>query len=85
MQRQLNERTEKLGIMGDSMERLEGNSAGWADDVSKFVGKQKKNLIMGGEFRFFFLLFYIFSPCCFSFHSENEQWLLEFVLIRPIC
>ena len=50
MQRQLNERTEKLGIMGDSMERLEENSAGWAEDVNKFVSRQKRNLVMGGEF-----------------------------------
>ena len=49
MQRQINERTEKLGIMGDSMDKLESNSAGWADDVGKFVGRQKKNLVMGGE------------------------------------
>lgn len=47
MQRQLNERTEKLGIMGDSMDKLESNSAGWADEVGKFVRKQKKNLVMG--------------------------------------
>ncbi|TAQ88158.1 hypothetical protein B7494_g3520 [Chlorociboria aeruginascens] len=47
MTRQLNERTEKLNIMGDSMERVQENSQGWADDVSKFVGKQKRNLILG--------------------------------------
>ncbi|KAI9703965.1 MAG: hypothetical protein M1820_005747 [Bogoriella megaspora] len=47
MQRQLNERTEKLGIMGDSMEKLETNSAGWADDVGKFVNRQKRNLVLG--------------------------------------
>jgi hypothetical protein len=47
MQRQLNERTEKLGIMGDSMDNLERNSAGWADDVGKFVQKQKRNMVMG--------------------------------------
>jgi syntaxin-binding protein 5 len=50
MQRQLNERTEKLGIMGDSMDKLESNSAGWADEVGKFVQKQKRNLVMGGKF-----------------------------------
>ncbi|KAG9878793.1 hypothetical protein KCV02_g20786, partial [Aureobasidium melanogenum] len=33
MQRQIQERTEKLNIMGDSMENLESNSQGWADDV----------------------------------------------------
>ena len=49
MQRQINERTEKLGIMGDSMDKLETNSAGWAEDVGKFVNRQKRNLVMGGE------------------------------------
>ncbi|OCK73743.1 hypothetical protein K432DRAFT_387227 [Lepidopterella palustris CBS 459.81] len=47
MQRQLNERTEKLGIMGDSMDKLESNSAGWADEVGKFVQNQKRNMVMG--------------------------------------
>lgn len=47
MQRQMTERTEKLGLMGDSMNRLEGNSSGWAEDVNKFVAKQKRNLVMG--------------------------------------
>ncbi|KAF2838506.1 hypothetical protein M501DRAFT_934560 [Patellaria atrata CBS 101060] len=47
MQRQINERTEKLGIMGDSMNRLEDNSQGWASDVNKFVAKQKRGLVMG--------------------------------------
>ena len=45
--RQLNERTEKMNIMGDSVDRLQENSAGWADDVSKFVGRQKRNFMMG--------------------------------------
>ncbi|KAF2660712.1 hypothetical protein K491DRAFT_588766 [Lophiostoma macrostomum CBS 122681] len=45
--RNLNERTEKLNLVGDSMQNLESNSAGWADDVSKFVGKQKRGLVMG--------------------------------------
>ncbi|KAF1839555.1 hypothetical protein BDW02DRAFT_563609 [Decorospora gaudefroyi] len=45
--RQLNERTEKLGVMGDSIDNLSQNSAGWADDVNKFVGKQKRGLVMG--------------------------------------
>jgi syntaxin-binding protein 5 len=47
MQRQLQERTEKLNIMGDSMENLENNSQGWADDVSKFVSKQKRGAVTG--------------------------------------
>ncbi|KAF2466503.1 uncharacterized protein BDR25DRAFT_345436 [Lindgomyces ingoldianus] len=45
--RTLNERTEKLNIVGDSMNNLEQNSAGWADDVNKFVQKQKRGLVMG--------------------------------------
>jgi hypothetical protein len=45
--RQLNERTEKLNIMGDSMDNLQVQSQGWADDVNKFVGRQKRNVIMG--------------------------------------
>ncbi|KAI9759850.1 MAG: hypothetical protein M4579_002057 [Chaenotheca gracillima] len=47
MQRQLNERTEKLGIMGDSMDHLQETSSGWANDVSKFVGQQKRKAVLG--------------------------------------
>lgn len=45
--RQLNERTEKLNIMGDTMDNLQENSQGWANDVNKFVNKQKRNMFMG--------------------------------------
>ena len=45
--RTLNERTEKLNIVGDSMDNLQQNSAGWADDVNKFVNKQKRGMVMG--------------------------------------
>lgn len=48
LSRQLNERTEKLNIMGDSMDNLQEQSAGWADDVNKFIGKQKRNIVLGG-------------------------------------
>lgn len=48
MTRQLNERTEKLNIMGDTMDRTQENSAGWAKDVDKFVSKQKRNMLLGG-------------------------------------
>lgn len=48
MTRQLNERTEKLNIVGDSMDKAQENSQGWADDVSKFVSKQKRNVVLGG-------------------------------------
>lgn len=50
MQRQVQERTENLGIMGDSMDKLEDNSSGWATDVNKYVGKQKKKAVMGSKF-----------------------------------
>ena len=53
--RQFNERTEKLGQVGDSMDTLQQNSAGWADDVNKFVAKQKRGLVLGavkGKFGF---------------------------------
>jgi hypothetical protein len=45
--RQLNERTERLNIMGDSMDNLQEQSQGWADDVNKFISKQKRNMIVG--------------------------------------
>jgi hypothetical protein len=45
--RQFNERTEKLNVVGDSMDNLSQSSANWATDVNKFVGKQKRGLVMG--------------------------------------
>ncbi len=45
--RQLNERTQKLNLMGDNMESLQEQSQGWADDVSKFISKQKRNMVLG--------------------------------------
>jgi syntaxin-binding protein 5 len=45
--RQLNERTEKLNLMGDNMENLQNQSQGWADDVNKFISKQKRGMMMG--------------------------------------
>ena len=47
MQRQLQERTENLNLAGDNMDKLEDNSAGWADDVNKYVSSQKKKAVMG--------------------------------------
>jgi len=47
MQRQVQERTEKLSMMGDGMQNLEENSAGWASDVSNFVNKQKRGAVTG--------------------------------------
>ncbi|PBP25268.1 SNARE-dependent exocytosis protein [Diplocarpon rosae] len=48
MTRQLNERTEKLNIMGDTSDRMLDNSQGWANDVNKYVSKQKRSMILGG-------------------------------------
>jgi hypothetical protein len=45
--RQLNERTERLNMMGDSMDQLQDQSQGWADDVSKYVKKQQRNMVLG--------------------------------------
>ncbi|CAG8197308.1 unnamed protein product [Penicillium nalgiovense] len=47
MSRQVQERTERLGIVGDSMDRLEENSSGFANDVGKYVQSQKKKAVFG--------------------------------------
>lgn len=47
MQRQVQERTERLGVVGDSMQSLEESSANWAEDVNKFVNRQKRNAATG--------------------------------------
>ncbi|KIX06893.1 uncharacterized protein Z518_04869 [Rhinocladiella mackenziei CBS 650.93] len=47
MQRQLAERTESLGLAGDSMDRAAESSSTFSDDVSKFVAKQKRQAAMG--------------------------------------
>lgn len=49
MQRQVQERTENLGLAGDNMDKLEDNSQGFVDDVNKFVSKQKKKAVMGSK------------------------------------
>ncbi|KAL8962479.1 MAG: hypothetical protein Q9193_001122 [Seirophora villosa] len=47
MQRQMQERTENLNIMGDKMDHVEESSSSWADDVNKYISKQKKKAVMG--------------------------------------
>lgn len=47
MQRQIQERTENLGLAGDSMDRTAEHSSSFSDDVSKFVAKQKRQAAMG--------------------------------------
>ena len=48
MQRQVQERTERLNIIGDSMDSLEENSSNWVSDANKFVKDQKRKAVMGG-------------------------------------
>jgi syntaxin-binding protein 5 len=47
MQRQITERTDKLGNLQDNMGKLEESSSSWATEAGKFVQKQKRNLVMG--------------------------------------
>ena len=61
MQRQVQERTERLGIMGDNMENLADQSSGWAADVDKFVQKQKRQAVLGGEFSLFGIFLNLFA------------------------
>lgn len=49
MQKQLAERTEKLSVVNDGMDSLEQSTSSWLGDVNKFVNKQKKNAVTGGE------------------------------------
>ncbi|KAK4131408.1 hypothetical protein BT67DRAFT_485966 [Trichocladium antarcticum] len=46
--RQLNERTEKLSMVDDAMNRLQETSQGWAEDVNKYVKKSKRDVLLGG-------------------------------------
>jgi syntaxin-binding protein 5 len=50
MQRQMQERTRKLGLMGENMDRLEENSNSWANDVNKYMQSQKRKAVLGGKF-----------------------------------
>jgi syntaxin-binding protein 5 len=47
MQRQITERTEKLGSLSDNVGKLEDASSSWAEEASKYVKKTKQNLVMG--------------------------------------
>lgn len=49
MSRQVQERTERLGLVGDSMDRLEENSSNFASDVGKYVQNQKRKAVFGGK------------------------------------
>lgn len=45
--RQLNERTEKLNLMNDSLDNAADTSQKWADDMGKYVSQQKRKMIFG--------------------------------------
>ncbi|KAK4124648.1 hypothetical protein N657DRAFT_644893 [Parathielavia appendiculata] len=45
--RQLNERTERLNFVDDAMSRLQETSQSWAEDVNKYVKKQKRDMLLG--------------------------------------
>ncbi|KIW69668.1 hypothetical protein PV04_05532 [Phialophora macrospora] len=47
MQRQIQERTENLGLAGDSLDRTAESSSSWSDGVDKFVAKQKRAAALG--------------------------------------
>ena len=49
MSRQVQERTERLGLVGDTMDRLEENSSNFATDVGKYVQNQKRKAVFGGK------------------------------------
>lgn len=49
MSRAVQERTERLGLAGDTMDRLEESSSNFATDVSKYVQSQKRKAVMGGK------------------------------------
>ncbi|KAJ5594795.1 uncharacterized protein N7459_001003 [Penicillium hispanicum] len=47
MSRAVQERTERLGLAGDTMDRLEENSSNFATDVGKYVQNQKRKAVFG--------------------------------------
>lgn len=47
MQRQIQERTESLGLAGDSMDRTAEHSESFSDGVSKYIARQKRQAALG--------------------------------------
>jgi len=47
MQRQVTERTENMSILNNSVEGLSNASANFAQDVTKFVDRTKRNMVLG--------------------------------------
>lgn len=54
LSRQLNERAEKLTIVDDAMNSLQETSQGWAEEVNKYVKKQKRDVLLGSVKKSFF-------------------------------
>ena len=52
MQRQVQERTERLGLTSDSMDRVGENSSGFVNDVNKYIKNQKRKAVLGGMLGF---------------------------------
>lgn len=50
VQKQLAERTQKLGDVNDGMDSLQETTSNWLGDVNKFVNQQKKNAVTGCKF-----------------------------------
>nr|POF15043.1 lethal(2) giant larvae protein like sro77 [Quercus suber] len=91
LQKQIQERTEQLGLMGDSMERVEQNSKGWADDVNKFVKNSKRSAATGSKFLMLFsrpeippspLSFMASSFCLLYFFIASSRNLCRFALVE---
>ena len=47
LNRQVAERAEQIGSMELGIDKLQENSAGWAEETSKWAGRQKRNLLFG--------------------------------------
>lgn len=47
---QVQEHTQKLGLAGESVDRLEESSEGFAQDVDKMLKRQRNKAALGGEF-----------------------------------
>lgn len=98
MSRQVQERTERLGLVGDSMDRLEENSSNFANDVGKYVQSQKRKAVFGGKWLLIgpaegrSFPFFLLAPCILGsmeltvFCSAGlEVWILGFRLCRLCC
>jgi hypothetical protein len=49
VQKQVAERTQKLGNVNDGIDSLEQTTSNWLGDVNKFVNQQKRNAVTGGK------------------------------------